>query len=136
VTGGAWWEWFGYDRDGATHWLAKPPSDLLGWDRDEVAGRALVLGVMGRTSVEGDWLTWRVLESLDRMFARADPGAGEPPMHVGEWFELLGRFGVGGRWAIPRLNEFRKHPNAWARMWATEALSRIFRDQGVPAPLG
>ena len=117
----------------AEKWLAKPPSDLVGWNRhlfarhplDEVVGRALVLGVIGRTSVEGDCLTRNVLEPLDRMFAEVYPRDWDPPMHVGEWFENLGHFGVGGRLAIPRLNEFRKHPNPWVRMCATEALRRI-----------
>jgi HEAT repeat protein len=118
----------------AAKWLAKPPSGRVGWQKSpfshppplhEVEGRALVLGVMGRTSVEGDGLTRSVLERLDWLFAQADPRAGEPPMQLEEWFELLGRLGVGGRLAIPRLNEFRAHPNPWVRMWATDALSRI-----------
>jgi HEAT repeat protein len=110
----------------AEKWLEKPPGDWFG--PDEVEGRALVLGVMGRTSVEGDCLTRSDLKRLDWMFAEADPRDWDPPMHVGEWFEDLGRFGVGGRLAIPRLNDFRKHSNPWVRMWATEALRRIVRE--------
>jgi len=60
------------------------------------------------------------------MFADAYLPDLEPlPMFVGEWFERLGRFGVGGRLAIPRLREFQKHPDPWVRMWASEALMRI-----------
>jgi hypothetical protein len=85
----------------------------------------LVLAVKGRTSVEADCLTRSDLERLNWIFAEVDPRSGGPPMRVGEWFENLGRFGVGGRLAIPRLNEFRRHPNPWVRMWATEVLRRI-----------
>jgi len=107
----------------AEKWLERSPGDWFG--PDEVVGRALVLGVMGRTSIEGDWLTRRDLERLDLLFAHRDPRSGDPGMPFGEWFEHLTRFGVGSRLAIPRLNEFRKHPNPWVRMWASEALKRI-----------
>jgi HEAT repeat protein len=117
----------------AEKWLENPPGDWVGRQGrlsarhmpDVVGGRALVLGVMGRTSVEGDCLTRSDLERLDWMIAQADPRDLDPPMLVGGWFENLGRFGVGGRLAIPRLNEFRKHSNPWVRMWAAEALRRI-----------
>jgi HEAT repeat protein len=114
----------------AERWLERSRSDWLGGEADvpnrhALEGRALVLGIMGRTSVEGDWLTRRDLERLDLMFAHPDPRRGDMPMPVGDWFEHLSRFGVGGRLAIPRLNEFRKHPNPWVRMWASEALTRI-----------
>jgi hypothetical protein len=93
--------------------------------RQSVQARALLMGVMGRTSVEADDLIRADLERLDAMFAPADHEADDPPMPVGYWFERLGRFGVGGRLAIPRLREFEKHPSPWVRMWATEALERI-----------
>ena len=41
------------------------------------------------------------------------------------WFEDIGHLGRGARLASPRLNESRKHPNPWIRLWATEALERI-----------
>jgi HEAT repeat protein len=117
----------------AEKWLEKPPGNwVVGHGRlsarrmpDIVGGRAFVLGVMGRTSVEGDCVTRSDLERLDRIFAEADRSDWDPSTHVGELFENLGRFGVGARLAIPRLNEFRKHPSPWVRMWATEALRRI-----------
>ena len=94
--------------------------------RSLVEGRALVLGVMGRTSVEADNLIRSDLRRLDSIFADAYPPHWEPlPMHVAEWFERLGRFGVGGRLAIPQLREFQKHSDPFVRMWATEALTRV-----------
>jgi hypothetical protein len=100
--------------------------DRLGWQLQQIVeGRALVLSVMGETSVEADYLTRIDLQRLDSVFARAGHEADDPPMHVGEWFERLARFGVGGRLAVPRLREFQKHPSPWVRMWATEALARI-----------
>ncbi len=126
----------------AEKWLEKLPGYwVVGQGRlsarhmpDVVGGRALVLGVMGRTSVEGDCVTRSDLERLDRIVAEADRRDWDPPMHVAEWFENLGRFGVGGRLAIPRLNEFRRHPNPWVRMWATEALRRTRRIRARTRP--
>jgi hypothetical protein len=55
--------------------------------------------------------------------------------YLEEWFETLGRFGVAGRLAIPRLSEFRNHPNPWVRMWAGEALTRIVaKDSSTTVP--
>ncbi len=125
-------------KDLAEKWLAAPSSRRVDWQRhawggipfgrppplDEVQGRALILGVMGRTSVEVDCLTRSVLQSLDSMFARED-SAGPPPMYIEDWFETLGRLAVGARLAIPRLTQFRDHPDPWVRMWAADALKQI-----------
>jgi HEAT repeat protein len=94
-----------------------------------VEDRAVVLGAMGRTSVEGDCLTRHNLKRLDHIFEPNELMPGELPIDAGlgteSWFEDLGRLGVGGRLAIPRLIEFRKHPNPFVRMWASEALAQI-----------
>jgi hypothetical protein len=98
----------------------------VGWQmRESVSCRAMLLGVMGRPSVEADWLTRDDLQRLDSMFARADPRDSKPQIPDGEWFESLGRIGGGGRVAIPRLRDYLKHPSPWVRMWAAEALERI-----------
>jgi hypothetical protein len=90
-----------------------------------VENRALVLGAMGRTSVEGDCLTQHTLERLDQRFAQLDLVLGGMSLDVESWFEDLGRLGVGGRLAIPRLNGFCNHPDPLVRMWASEALAQI-----------
>jgi HEAT repeat protein len=87
--------------------------------------RAILLGAMGRTSLETDWITRRYLERMDSMFGSIDPREEESIELIEDWLETLGSFGTAGRLAIPRLNELRKHPNPWVRMWATEALERI-----------
>src|SRR5262249_44690137 len=86
--------------------------------------RVMVLGVMGRPSLEADRLTRRYLEQLDPMLTSRDPRDGPNEMLEG-WFDMLGRLGRAGRLAIPRLNECSKHPDPWVRMWAEEALVRI-----------
>jgi HEAT repeat protein len=124
----------------AEKWLDKPPSERLGgqpdWaNRQALEGRAMLLGVMGRTSIEGDSLIRRSLERLDLIYGHRDPRLGDPGLYLGNWFERLARFGVGGRLAIPRLNEFREHPSPWVRMWASEALTRITpNDHSLPIP--
>jgi HEAT repeat protein len=87
--------------------------------------RSSVLGAMGRTSVEGDCLTRRYLVPIIRMAASFAPDDFFSFDFLEEWFEVLGRLGVGARLAIPRLREFRDHHNPWVRMWATEALKKI-----------
>jgi HEAT repeat protein len=109
----------------AERWLETPMSYVshqiayLGLE-----GRAKVLGAMGRVSFETDWLTRRYLERIDQMLA-LDPNEDYEHEFLQESIETLGSFGTAGRLAIPRLNEFRKHPNPWVRMWAAEALERI-----------
>jgi HEAT repeat protein len=110
----------------AMKWLDSGVKERFGFRmREWVPGRAMLMGVMGRTSVEADYLIGLDLEKLDSIFAQARLEADDPPMPVRQWFERLGRFGVGGRLAIPRLREFQKHPSPWVRMWATEALAQI-----------
>jgi HEAT repeat protein len=109
----------------AEKWLDTPVKRSSTWTREPLLGRAMLMGVMGRTSVEADYLTRGTLSSINRLFASAGPEADDPPMPVAEWFERLGEFGVGGHKAIPRLREFQKHPSPWVRVWATEALEQI-----------
>ena len=71
------------------------------WTREPLLGRAMLMGVTGRTSVEAEYLTRATLSSIDRMFASDDPEADDPPMPVAEWFEKLAEFGVGSRKALP-----------------------------------
>ena len=88
-----------------------------------VRDRALVLGVMGRTSIEGDCVTrGTALERMHRIFDGADPS---DPVLLMDSVELFADLRVGGRLAIPDLNQFRQSSNPWIRMWATEALRRI-----------
>jgi len=114
----------------ALYQLAPDGSEIAeGWLAKQVPGssledRVMVLGVMGRTSLEADRLTRRYLEQLDPMLASRDARDGPNEM-LEEWFEMLGRLGRAGRLAVPRSNEYRKHPDPWVRMWATEALERI-----------
>ena len=110
----------------AKKWLDAPMRGRVdSWMRHSVEGRAMLMGVMGRTSVEADYLIRIDLLRLDRMFADGGPEADDPPMPVSWCFERLGRFGNGGRMAIPRLRQFQNHPSPWVRMWASEALARI-----------
>jgi HEAT repeat protein len=88
--------------------------------------RALVLAAMGRTGLEGDIVTRHRLEVFNSMLAFSDP-RDEQVDSLEEWFETFARLGVGARLAVPRLNEFRKHPDPWVRMWAAEALEKIER---------
>jgi HEAT repeat protein len=87
--------------------------------------RTILLGAMGRTSVESDWLTRRYLERMDSNFGSVDPRDDDNFDYLEEWLETLGHFGIAGRMAIPRMNDLRKHPNPWVRMWAAETLERI-----------
>ena len=130
-------------KEVAEKWLGKPLGrpergdwHLFGQHTlDEVEGRALVLGVMGRTSVEADCVIRHELEWLDWVFSHDDPRRREPDMYLGERLESLGRFGVGGRLAIPRLKELCQHPNPWVRVHADEALTRIMpKDDSMKVP--
>ena len=113
-------------KDIAEKWLEKPviyeAQRGIGLGMED---RAMVLGAMGRTSFETDWMTRRYLERIDWMIALFDPGDEFDDEFTEEWFETIGSFGTAARVAIPRLNEFREHPNPWIRLWAKEALGRI-----------
>jgi HEAT repeat protein len=113
----------------AERWLEKPLNERMYWriPGEQLVARARVLGAMGRTSAEGECLTRYYLERIDRMIADSDPRQDSLIDYLEEWFELLGRLGPGARLAIPRLNEFRNHPNPWIRMYAAEALEQIVK---------
>ena len=121
------------DPDGnelADRWLANPDIRLGNWIAELLVMRRVVVeGAMGRATFEGDWLTRRCLAMVDRSLERLHPMDGDGSTYLEEWIETFGSFGPAARLAIPRLNEFRKHPNPWVPMWASEALERI-----VPKP--
>ncbi len=120
----------------AERWLQKPLEDWTGWGFGiGLPGRTMVRGAIGRTSFESDWLTRRRLEGLDIALAHSDPLESEPLEHFEWWFEEIGRFGVAGRLAIPRLREFCKRPSPFVRMWANEALERIMPAEGRARPV-
>ena len=118
-------------RDSAEQWLKQVVSNQGHREmRLNLEARARVIAAMGRTSFETDWLTRRYLEELEDMPAYNDQN------WIGildGWFENVGRLGSGARLAIPRLNEFRKHPSPWVRMWAAEALEQIVKAPPVMA---
>jgi hypothetical protein len=112
----------------AEQWLEKTAESWPGNGREfllDLQGRAMVLGALGRTSFESDWLTRRQLERLDFGLAHAAPLEAEPLETFESWFEEIGRFGVAARLAIPRLKELSKGQSPIVRMWAVEALERI-----------
>jgi len=110
----------------AEKWLANPTGDNLrpGWVWS-FQTQAMVLGAMGRTSFETDWLTSRYLERLDLILSDSNLINGDRPMYLEEWFELISRFGTAARLAVPRLIELRNHSDPWVRMWADEAVAVI-----------
>jgi HEAT repeat protein len=110
----------------AERWLRKPvrARESRGLLR-ELEDRAMVLGAMGRASLESDWVVRHYLDQLDWMLAHSDPGGGGPYKYLESWLEIFGRFGTAGRPAIPRLKELCNHPSPFARMWAPEALEQI-----------
>ncbi len=95
--------------------------------------RAMVLGALGRTSVETDWLARHILDGIDFELARYDsaigyvPAAreGNPSVNIEYWFETLGRYGPAARAALPRLKKYLDHPSPFIRLWASEAISKI-----------
>jgi HEAT repeat protein len=110
----------------AERWLAKPvPFWTVSVLHRELESRAVVLGAMGRTNFESDWVTRRYLDQLDWILAHSDPRRGAPYKHFESWLETFSRLGVAGRLAIPRLKGLRDHPSPFVRMWAAETLERI-----------
>ncbi len=95
------------------------------WMRVGLAGRAMVLGAMGRASFETDWLTRVYLERLDAELAPADREDGGPCSVTQELPDVFGLFGPAARVAIPRLEELRTHSNPSVRLWAAEALDKV-----------
>ena len=113
----------------ADAWLKRPMKNFRRGSElaREVEARALVLGAMGRTSLEADWVTRSHLADIEMKIPR-DSDSRSPGMETqGPFFESVGRLGVGARLAIPRLKELRTHLNPWVRMWAAEALAQIER---------
>jgi hypothetical protein len=109
----------------AEKWLSQPFKARAGsWLYPRLEDRAIVLAAMGRPSLEGDVVTRRWLGVVSSMLAYRDPRDAQVD-HLEEWFERLSRLGIGARLAIPKLEELRKHPNPWVRMWAREALEKI-----------
>jgi HEAT repeat protein len=111
----------------AERWLEEPSvSDRDGrYIERELEARAIVLGALGRTSPQTDWWTSMRLKHLDTALSDDDLHRTDPDINVEEWFEALAAFGTAARSAVPRLNELRKHPSPWVRVWATEALEHI-----------
>lgn len=113
-------------KETAERWIEQTMMDpILARDPQALKERALVFGVMGRSSVEGDCLTRRYLERIDQMVAHFAPDDYFSFNFLEEWFDVLGRLGIGARLAIPRLTEFRNHANPRVRMWAIETLKKI-----------
>jgi HEAT repeat protein len=86
--------------------------------------RAMVLAAMGRPSLEGDALTQMHLERMSSELAIPDSW-NDGLDYLESQIEVFAELGIGARLAVPRLKEFRKHPDPWVRMWAGEALEKI-----------
>ena len=109
----------------AEAWLQNqgvPPHQLM---ELRLKSRTILLGAIGRTSFETDWVTRRFVERIDSILESVDPRDGNSIEYLEEWLETLGSFGAAGRLSMSRLNELCKHTNPWVRMWAAEALERI-----------
>jgi HEAT repeat protein len=88
--------------------------------------RARLLGATGRTSFEADAIIRLDLERLEESLAADETEcSGHELEYLGWRFDRLGLFGVGGRVAIPRLEELGTHRNPWIRLFSVEALRRI-----------
>jgi len=119
-------------KDLAEEWLAKNARSFIPRGRSFPEERAQVLGVMGRSSLEADETTKSHLETIDPMVTSRDP-RDEHIEYLEEWFETLGSLRTAARVAIPRLKEYRKHPDPCVRMWATEALEKITAPHSEPS---
>ena len=113
-------------REIAERWLQKP----IVWSNAprlfaDLRARAMVLGAMGRTSFESDWVTRLYLDRLDFRLSHSLPFETAPLEQFESWFEEIGRLGTAARLAIPRLKELRDDPSPFVRLWAAEALERI-----------
>ncbi len=87
---------------------------------------ATLKGGLGRASLEGEFMTRRWLEPLDRMIPRDGRIRGDyMPFFLEGYFERIASFGVGAQVAIPRMEELLRHPNPWIRLWSGETLARI-----------
>jgi HEAT repeat protein len=109
----------------AERWLEEPTvseHECL-FVRPDIDDRGMVIGALGKTSREIDWLTMRCLEYLDTILAKDDPFASDAAIE--ECLERLASFGTAARSAVPRLSALRTHQSPWVRMWAAEAIERI-----------
>jgi HEAT repeat protein len=113
-------------RQIAERWLQKPIewSNAQRWFAD-LRARAMVLGAMGRTSFESDWVTRLYLDRLDFRLSHSLPFETAPLEQFESWFEEIGRLGTAARPAIPRLKGLGNDPSPFVRLWAAEALERI-----------
>ena len=112
-------------REAAGRRVSRQGASVPRYMPDVVGGRSPDPGNHGPNESRGGLSDAERSWNAGWMFAEADRRDWDPPMNIGECFENLGRFGVGGHLAIPRLNELRRHQNPWVRMWATETLKRI-----------
>ncbi len=113
-------------RQIAERWLQKPIERSKAHTLfAELRARAMVLGAMGRTSFESDWVTSLYLDRLAYRQSHSLPFETAPLEQFESWFEEIGRLGTAARLAIPRLNGLRNDPSPFVRLWASEALERI-----------
>ncbi len=113
-------------RQIAERWLQKP----IEWSNTrrlfaDLRARAMVLGAMGRTSFESDWVTRLYLDRLDFRLSHSLPFETAPLEQYESWFEEIGRLGTAARLAIPRLKGLGNDPSPFVRLWASEVLERI-----------
>ena len=94
--------------------------------------KAVVLGAMGRKSLEGELIGRIWLEYLNGVLSRRER-EGDDTLFVEEYFERLARLGVGAGVAVPRLKELLQHRNPWIRQWAGETLGKITKTDTRPA---
>jgi HEAT repeat protein len=92
--------------------------------------KATVLGGIGRNSLEGELVSRRLLEGVDKNLKIAEDESDSldsttVETYFEDWFASLGRLGVGGGAAVPRLRELLRHPSPWIRQLAGETLGRI-----------
>lgn len=110
----------------------KPLAEAWAAASNDPEGRAIVLGALGKASIEGDVRTRYWLDSLeDTLESAEDEQVYDVFVFVEASFAHLEQLGVGARLAIPRLTELQSHPNPWIRQSARETLAKI-----VPAGNG
>ena len=111
----------------AEKWLAKSGRNANGSTSAlEPKDRVALLGLMGQTSVEGDWWTRCQLVVLEHALSHDDNRDSSIFTRVDErYFEAIGREGAAARLAVPRLKQLLAHPCPWIRLWAREALDDI-----------
>jgi HEAT repeat protein len=108
-------------------WLAKSIPGVRNPQSVRVSadGRALILGALGRSSLEADWVARRWVDGLHSMLASLGPLDGDASTVLEGWLQPIARLGPAGRVAIPLLNELRENANPLIRLWADETLREI-----------